>query len=107
MSFYAITYHLIEETHSCGCGEDHEHNHEHDHAHHHRDDYKITGEIKELGAWAHFMPTSYLVKTELNAEEILAKLKLVLEKNDLLFVTKVDKEDVASLTTELVSWIKS
>lgn len=108
MSFYAITYNLIEETHACGCGDDHhDHEHEHHEHHHHRDNYKINGEIKELGAWAHFMPTSYLVKTDLNADEILAKLKLVLEANDLLFVTKVDKEDVASLTPELVSWIKA
>lgn len=109
MSVYAITYYLNEETHSCGCGEhDHDHDHNHDHEHHHevRDDYEIVGNIKTLGSWACFMPDSYLVKTDLTASEISTKLKSFLEPKDLLFVTKVDKDDVASLTPGVVDWIK-
>lgn len=104
MSIYAITYHLQEEVHSCGCGGDH-HDHDHHHEHTHRDDYEITGRIKELGAWAHFMPTSFLLRSELSANEILDKLKNYLEERDLLFVTEVSKENVASLTPGVVEWI--
>lgn len=99
MSIYTITYYLKEESHSCGCGDSHEHHH------HHRDDYAITGNIKALGSWAHFMPTSFLVKTDLSANEILEKLKEFVEEDDAIFVTKVDKENVASLTPGVIDWI--
>jgi hypothetical protein len=99
MSVYAITYYLIEDSHSCGCeGHDHDHHHE-------RDDYEITAHIKALGSWAEFMPSSFLVKTSLTAQEILANLKDSVEAKDLIFVTKVDKDDVASLTSGVVEWI--
>lgn len=105
MAIYAIIYYLNEEHHECGCGDehhDHEHNHEH---HHHRDDYDVTGTIKTFGSWANIMPDTYLVKSELSANEISSKLKEVLEPSDILFVTKVDKDDVASLTPGVVEWI--
>ena len=102
MSVYAITYYLIENSHSCGCGDEH---HNHDHHHHERDDYEITAHIKALGPWAEFMPSSYLVRTSLSAEEILSNLKDSVEDKDLIFVTKVDKNDVASLTPGVVEWI--
>ena len=101
MTIYAITYHLKEDSHSCGCGDDHHHHHDT------RDDYAITGNIKALGAWAHFMPTSFLVKTDLSAEDILAKLKEFIEEKDLLFVTEVTKDNVASLTPGVVEWINN
>ncbi|GAB6167922.1 hypothetical protein JCM1393_03820 [Clostridium carnis] len=103
MTVYAITYYLKEDLHSCGC-EDHEEEHHH---HHTRDDYEITGNIKSFGAWAHFMPTSFLVKTDLTASEISEKLKDFLQNNDMLFVTKVDKDDVSSLTPGVVEWINN
>lgn len=108
MSIYAITFYLKEETHSCGCEDhNHEHHHHHEHEHIHRDDYEVTAHIKELGAWAHILPTTFLLKTDLNAEEISTKIKAYLEVNDMLFVTKVNKEDVASLTPGVVEWIQS
>jgi len=102
MSIYAITYHLIEDSNS--------HNHccesdAHDHHHHGRDDYEITNQIKTLGPWAHFMPTSFLVKTTLTAEEMLSSLKNCVEDKDMIFITKVDKDSVASLTPAVISWI--
>ncbi|MGN1029343.1 MAG: hypothetical protein ACI4P7_04575 [Bacilli bacterium] len=104
METYAITFYLNEDSHTCGC-EDHDHDHEHHH--HHRDDYDIVGTIKSLGAWANFMPDSYLVKTTSSAKEIAEKIQAFLETGDLLFVTKVDKENVASLTPGVVDWINS
>ncbi|MFR4998142.1 MAG: hypothetical protein ACLUDK_13095 [Clostridium paraputrificum] len=104
MNTYLITYYLKEESHSCGCG-DHG---DHDHHHHHeeRDDYEVTAHIKTLGAWAHLMPTSFLVKTDKNSEEIVSFLKDFLEEKDMIFVNKVDKEDLASLTPGVVEWIR-
>ena len=102
MNVYAIAFYLNEASHSCGC-DGNAHNHEH----HHRDDYDIVATIKTLGAWANFMPDSYLIKSTFTANEISDKIKPFLEKGDLLFVTKVDKEDVSSLTPGVVDWIKA
>ncbi|MDQ0148181.1 hypothetical protein ACFO6R_03475 [Eubacterium multiforme] len=101
MKIFAITYYLKEETHSCDCNDENHHHH-----HDIRDDYEITGHIKELGTWAHFMPTSFLLKSDLSANEILDKLKNYLEKVDLLFVTEVNENSVASLTPAVIEWIK-
>lgn len=102
MSIFAITYYLKEESNSCGCSDEHHHEHHH---HHHRDDYEITANIKTLGSWAHFMPTSFLLKSKLSADEILNKLKNTVEAEDLIFVTKVNKDSVASLTPNVIEWI--
>lgn len=104
MNTYLITYYLKEESHSCGCGDHSDHNHHHHHEE--RDDYEVTAHIKTLGAWAHLMPTSFLVKTDKNSEEIVSFLKDFLEEKDMIFVNKVDKEDLASLTPGVVEWIR-
>lgn len=104
METYAITFYLNEDSHTCGCEG---HDHDHEHHHNHRDDYDIIATIKSLGAWANFMPDSYLVKTDVSANEIAEKIKAFLEAGDLLFVTKVCKDDVASLTPGVVDWINS
>ncbi|MBS5928410.1 MAG: hypothetical protein KIC66_15225 [Clostridium sp.] len=105
MNTYLITYYLKEESHSCGCGDHGDHDHHHHH-HEERDDYEVTAHIKTLGAWAHLMPTSFLVKTDKNSEEIVSFLKDFLEEKDMIFVNKVDKEDLASLTPGVVEWIR-
>jgi|BioPla2DNA2_1021312.scaffolds.fasta_scaffold158285_1 hypothetical protein len=107
MNVYTILFYLKEEHHhdhseDFGCG----HNHDHDH-HNHRDDYDIVATIKSFGAWANFMPDSYLVKSEFTAEEITEKIKKFLQEGDLLFVSKIDKTDVASLTPGVTNWISS
>ncbi|WP_242829564.1 hypothetical protein [Clostridium sp. Ade.TY] len=51
------------------------------------------------------MPTSFLLKSELSADEILNKLKNTVEAEDLIFVTKVNKDSVASLTPNVIEWI--
>lgn len=104
METYAITFYLNEHSHTCGCEG---HDHDHEHHHHDRDDYDIVATIKTLGAWANFMPDSYLVKTTSSAKEISEKIQPFLEAGDLLFVTKVAKDDVASLTPGVVEWINS
>jgi len=106
MSIYLITYYLKEEEEeSCGCGcSDHEH--EHEEHHHHHLDAELTAIIRSLGAWAHLMPTSFLLRCDDSAEEILNKLKVAVKDKDLLFVTKVDPNFCASISPDVISWIK-
>ena len=99
MSVYVITYYVKEDHHDCGCdGHDHEH-------HHHADD-RLIMKIETLGAWAHFMPTSFLVKTSMTADEILDELEPMVGQKDLIFVSKVDASTTASLTSQVIDWIE-
>lgn len=121
MSVYIVNYFLKEEAHehdeNCGCEE---HGHEHDEncgceePHHEhdedcgcggRDDSRLIGEIRSLGAWAHFMPESFLLHTSLSSEEILEKLKIFVNEDDLLFVAKINSETTESLTPQVKEWI--
>ncbi|MEG0404547.1 MAG: hypothetical protein RR571_09200, partial [Anaerorhabdus sp.] len=86
-----INFYLQEESKECGCG-----GHDHEHTHEIRDDYEVVGTIKTFGAWANIMPDSYIVKSELKAEEMKAKIMVHLKSNDILLITKVDGEDSAS-----------
>lgn len=99
MSVYFITYHMQSNSHhndhehgeNCNCGGD--------------PDYDLVCEIETLGRWAHFMPTSYLVHTSLNADEILERLSPKVGSKDLLFVSKVESKNMASLTPQVKEWI--
>ena len=101
MSVYFITYHIQENA--------HHHHHEHEHGEECNcggdADYDLVCKIESLGRWAHFMPTSYLVATELNADEILDELSSTIGARDLLFVSKVDSNTMASLTPQVKEWI--
>lgn len=70
-------------------------------------DYDLVLEIECLGKWAHFMPTSYLVSSKFTADEILEKLAPKVGARDLLFVSKVDANDLACLTPQVKEWIIS
>lgn len=109
MSIFLITYYLKEEQQEncgCGCGDnEHDHEEEHEHYHIHLDE-KLIALVRSLGTWAHFMPTSFLLKCELSAGEILEKLKEGIKEKDLLFVTKVEADTCASINPEVISWIK-
>ena len=99
MSVYFITYHMQSNSHhhdhehgeNCNCGGD--------------PDYDLVCEIETLGRWAHFMPTSYLVHTSLNADEILERLSPKVGSKDLLFVSKVESKNMAFLTPQVKEWI--
>lgn len=123
MSIFLITYFLREEddeeVESCGCGctdHDHEHHHdnvesgvededEHEHYHYHLD-AQLTAIIRSLGAWAHLMPTSFILKCDISAEEILDKLKVAVKDKDFLFVNKIEADTCASLSSDVIAWIK-
>ncbi|MGL4847840.1 MAG: hypothetical protein ACRC28_02780 [Clostridium sp.] len=104
MNTYSINFYLQEESHGCGCGcESGEHTHEHNHEV--RDDYEVVGTIKTFGKWANMMPDSFLVKSELSAEEMKEKLMEHLRVTDILLITKVDGTDSASSIAQAVEWI--
>ncbi|ADL53073.1 hypothetical protein [Clostridium cellulovorans] len=102
MSAYMITYFLSD---TCGCGHDHEHNHEHNHEHIESSEDNIIAKIKSVGAWAHFMPEAYLVKSTLSAQKILEELKEVANTGDILFVTKTDAESCACQNQAVIDWL--
>lgn len=131
MSVYLISYYLQETSHNhegCGCDNHHcnddacdcsnEHNHEScgcgsEHHEHHENcgcggdaDYDLVGEIECLGRWAQFMPTSFLVDCELSADEILDKLSPTVGARDIIFVSKVDSNNIACLTPQVKEWVK-
>lgn len=121
MSVYLISYYIQEQFHEhegCGC-ENHDHEHSEScgcshEAHVHDEncgcgddpDYDLIGKIESLGRWAQFMPTSFLVNTSLSADEILNELSPTIGSRDLLFVSKVNSNDVACLTPQVKEWIK-
>ncbi|MGL5152315.1 MAG: hypothetical protein ACRC7N_17300 [Clostridium sp.] len=100
MKTYVINYYMKDDHHDCGCD-----GHDHDHHHHHHVDANLIGEIKELGAWAHLMPTTFVVKCEMNACDILDKLKKVINVNDTILVSELNSETSDCTTKELLAWI--
>lgn len=104
MSIYVISYFLREEphihSHDCGCDD---HNHEEECCG--RDDSRLIGEIQSLGAWAHFMPESFLLHSSLTPKEILEKLKVFVNDDDLLFISKINSDSTESLTPQVKEWI--
>lgn len=113
MSVYMVNYFLKEAAEhehdeNCGCEEhDHEHEHDEDCGCGGRDDSRLIGEIRSLGAWAHFMPEGFLLHTSLSSAEILEKLKVFVNSDDLLFVSKIDSETTESLAPQVKEWISS
>lgn len=120
MSAYMITYFISDTTghdhdhENCGCGGDHSHEKEecgcggnHDHSHEvGHGDANLVAKIKSLGAWAHFMPEGYFIKTDSSADEIFAELSSVSNKGDIIFVTKVDPKSSACANPAVLDWLQ-
>lgn len=86
MSVYLITYHI--------------------NGHHHYDaDDNLSRKIKSLGSWAHFMPSSWVIHTELSSKEIVDSLKDLFDEKDLLFVSKVTEDNSGCLHPSALNWI--
>lgn len=111
--------HHHEHNDSCGCGEDHHHEHgdncgcgeDHEHG---EDcgcggdpDYDLVCTIETLGKWAQFTPTGFLVVSDLTSDEIIEKLQPTVSPRDIIFVTKVDPQDVACTIPQCKDWILS
>ena len=125
MAVHLITYFMQQRTHahseSCGCGDEHHHEHNDNcgcgEAHHHEHgedcgcggdpDYDLVCTIETLGKWAQFTPTGFLVVSDLNSYEIFEKLRPTVDTRDIIFVTKVDPQDVACTIPQCKDWIVS
>ena len=94
MSVYLINIHLGH-VHDENCG------------HHHHHDSNLERKIQSLGAWAHILPTAFVIETELNAEEITNSLNEVKDSNDLFFVTKITEDFNGAMHPKALEWIKN
>lgn len=70
-------------------------------------DYKDLYEvIKSLGAWAHYLESTWFVDSSYSASEIRDKLKEVIDKNDSLFVAKVTTDYSGWMHKEFWPWLE-
>ena len=64
-------------------------------------------QIKDLGAWAHILESTWLVDTQIaSADEVFKRLKPPLDENDYAFVIQLNsKNHQGWLSEELWKWI--
>jgi hypothetical protein len=105
MSVYQITYYIAE-THNHECDHDHEHdeNCNHEHHHHHSN---LPGKIKSLGSWANIMPTTFLLHTEMNSNDIKLALDEVKEDNEIFFISQITLDNDGSMHPGALAWIET
>lgn len=112
MKIYQITYYAAEVHHHDhhDCGHDHEHgescNHDHEHEHHHQHS-DLPRKIQSLGAWAHIMPTTLLLQTEITADEIKSSLDEVKQDNETFLVSEITANYAGSMHPGALDWIKN
>lgn len=87
MKLYQITYYAAEV-----------------HHHHHSN---LPRKIQSLGAWAQIMPNTFLLHTELNANEIKLALNEVKQDNEIFFASQVTEENSGSLHPGAHTWIEN
>lgn len=106
MNNYNISF-FISDTGSCSCGENH--NEEHDISHNSLEDSssKIQAKIKSFGAWAQVLPESFVIKSDLSANEMYEEIRTVCNSGDLIFINKIDCSDIAYANSALIEWINS
>lgn len=110
MNIYQITYYAAE-VHNHDCGHDHapgescNHNEEEHHHHHHHSN--LPRKIQSLGSWAHVMPTTFLVQTELKANEITASLNEVKQDNETFLVSAIQGNYGGSIHPNALAWIET
>ena len=98
MSKYLITYFISDTV-------GHSHSNNDTHVHKKTSEGIIVAKIKSLGAWAHFMPQGYVIKTSsLSSEDILKELREVANPGDILFVSKLDPETAACSHPAVIEW---
>ena len=109
MSVYQITYYEAEIHNHHECGHDHDHdencNHDHEHEHHHHSN--LPRKIKSLGKWANIMPTTFLLHTEMNANDIKLALDEVKEDNETFFVSQITSDNSGSIHPGALAWIET
>ena len=63
--------------------------------------------IKSMGAWYHFMDSSWFVDTNKSVSAIRATLMESMDKNDYLFVCKVTSENDGWLPEDVWEWLRA
>ncbi len=61
--------------------------------------------IKELGAWWHYLHSSWIVDTSLSASQIRTALSKHIDANDLLLVVSLGGEWASYLPSEANDWL--
>lgn len=62
--------------------------------------------LKGQNSWWHYLPNTWLVDTELSADELYRSMKPFLEDGDHLLVTKLDAERQGWLPKKAWEWIR-
>lgn len=63
--------------------------------------------IKNLGVWWHYLGSTWLVDTQLNAQTIWSRIAPHVDKNDFFLVIRVSQDYEGWLPQEAWDWIKS
>lgn len=61
--------------------------------------------IKELGAWWHYLDSTWLIDTRLGASEIYRRLSPHMDKNDRVLIISVGSDYNGWLTQDAWDWI--
>ena len=68
---------------------------------------KLHEAIKGLGPWWHYLDSTWLVDTNLNADQIWNRLSQHVDKNDFVLVIGVTRDYSGWLPKDAWEWIKS
>lgn len=63
--------------------------------------------IKSLGAWWHYLESTWLVDTQLNADSIYKRLDANIDKNDRLLIVNFGTDYQGWLDKDAWDWIKA
>ncbi|GJL85792.1 MAG: hypothetical protein DHS20C02_15670 [Micavibrio sp.] len=62
--------------------------------------------IKRLGAWWHYLDSTWIVKSSYSAPEIFEKLKPHIDKNDTVLVIEITSEYSGWLPQKAWDWLR-
>ena len=71
-----------------------------------RDYTLLHKKIKDLGAWWHYLDSTWLVKTSKSAEQIAESLRAAIDQNDRLLVINVGRDYAGWLENEAWEWLR-
>ncbi|WP_172558132.1 hypothetical protein [Vibrio fluvialis] len=68
---------------------------------------ELYNQIKDFNGWLHLLDSTWLVSTNLTADQVFQRLTPYLDNNDSVFVSKVNANQYAGwLTQEKWDWIR-
>lgn len=63
--------------------------------------------IKNLGAWWHYLDSTWLVDTSLTSSQISNHLNSIIDKNDCLLIIRVTNDYAGWLPEKAWAWLRS